>query len=441
MGQGNSSTTLQQRLEIWERAQQGEPDSQIAVAMQLSPMTVRKWRRRAQHHGRNGLASRRGRPATGALSQASPELRRTLRAWRTAHPGWGPDTLRVECQTDPRFQGEPLPSRSQVAAFLKAENLVRPYERQTDLQQPLAPQSLAPHLEWEMDAQGVRQLTGVGKVSIINIGDPYSHVRTGSHACVGKSKADTADYQLALRRAFLQYGLPGGLSLDHDSAFFDNTSASPYPSQLHLWAIALGVTVRFISLGRPTEHGFIERPHQLVDHQALLGVEFAEPAAVQSALDQRVDFLNRDYPSRSLGRQTPLTAYPTASHSGRSYRPDSEADLLDLQRVYDYLAPHRWFRHVTAQGQFTLGTQRYGLGKAWANQTVEIHFDSHSHEFVCYSEDGQRLQRLTPQRLTKTALMGELHMVQFAPYPYAFPWTPEVCRFNLLHTEMTGTIL
>ena len=231
------------------------------------------------------------------------------------------------------------------------------------------------------------------------------------------------------------------MSLDHDSAFFDNTSASPYPSQLHLWAIALGVTVRFISLGRPTEHGFIERTHQLVDHQALFGVEFAEPAAVQSALDQRVNFLNRDYPSRSLERRAPLTAYRTADHSGRLYRPEAEADLLDLQRVYDYLAQHRWFRHVTGQGQFTLGTQRYGLGKAWANQTVEIHFDPHAHEFVCYSEDGQRCQRLTPQGLTKPALMGELDMQPFAPYQYAFPWAPEPCRLNLLHAEMTGTIL
>ena len=204
MGSGNTPTTLQQRLEIWARAEQGETDAQIAVAMQLSPMTVRKWRRRAQRHGRGGLASRRGRPARGALSQARPELRQAIREWRTAHPGWGPETLCVECQTDPRFHGEAIPSRSRVAAFLRAENFVRPYERHTDLQQPLAPQSLAPHLEWEMDAQGVRQLTGVGKVSIINIGDPYSHVRTGSQACVGKSKADTADYQLALRRAFLQ---------------------------------------------------------------------------------------------------------------------------------------------------------------------------------------------------------------------------------------------
>jgi hypothetical protein len=441
MSQGNHPTTLQQRLEIWDRAQRGETDPQIAAVMQLNPITVRKWRRRVQHQGRAGLGSRRGRPARGVLSQASPELRQTVRDLRAAHPGWGPETLRLECQADLRLHGQRIPSRSRLAAFLKAERLTRAYEHHTDLQQPSAPIRLAPHDEWEMDAQGVRQVTGVGKVSIINIGDPYSHVRTGSQACVGKSKADTADYQLALRRAFLRYGLPNGLSLDHDSAFFDNTSASPYPSQLHLWAIALGVTVRFIHVGRPTEHGFIERTHQIIDQQTLLGVEFVAPIGLQPALDSRLEFLNHDYPSRSLAGQAPLAAHPTAVHSGRAYRPEREADLLDLQRVYDYLAQHRWFRHVTTQGQFTLGTYRYGLGKAWANQTIEVHFDPHTQEFVCQSEDGEHLQRLASTGLTKATLMGELHLEHFTPYQYAFPWSADACRLNLIHAEATGTIL
>mgnify|MGYP002372760772 FL=1 len=66
MSHGNRPTTLQQRLEIWERAQRGETDPQIAAAMQVKPITVRKWRRRVQHQGRAGLGSRRGRPASAA---------------------------------------------------------------------------------------------------------------------------------------------------------------------------------------------------------------------------------------------------------------------------------------------------------------------------------------------------------------------------------------
>jgi len=432
---------LQQRVEIWERARQGETDSEIAATMQLSPVTVRKWRRRAQRQGRTGLSSQVGRRKRGPLGQSSPELRQIVRQLRTAQPGWGPETLRLELEADPRLEGQRIPSRSGVAAFLKTEGLTRRYEQHSELVQPPAEKPEAPHDEWEMDAQGVRQVGGVGRVSLINIGDPYSHLRVGSLACLAKSKADTADYQLALRRAFLRYGLPGRLSLDHDSAFFDNTSASPFPSRLHLWAIALGIEVRFIRKGRPTEHGFIERTHQVVDQQAMYGREFASPEALQPTLEQRLNFLNVRYPSRTLAGQAPLAAYPAAAHSGRVYRPEGEADLLDMQRVYAYLAQNRWFRQVTTMGQFSLGASRYGLGQDWANQEVEITFDAQTPEFVCRSENGQHTQRLPAKHLTKADLMGELSMEQFPYYQYAFPWTADACRQNLLHEEMTGTIL
>lgn len=441
MGQGNRPTTLQQRLEIWERAEQGEGDAAIATVMQLSPMTVRKWRRRAQSQGRSGLGSQIGRPKSGPLGHAAAELRQAVRQLRSAQPGWGPITLRLELVDDLRFQGQKLPSRSRLAAFLKSAGLTRRYERHSELVQPPAQKPAASHDEWEMDAQGVRQVVGVGHVSVINIGDPYSHLRVGSLACLAKSKADTADYQLALRRAFLRFGLPARLSLDHDSAFFDNTSGSPFPSLLHLWLLALGVAVRFIPKARPTEHGFIERTHQVLDQQAMYGQEFTSPSALQPTLDHRLDFLNERYPSRALGGQPPLQAHPTASHSGRAYRPEQEAEHLDLQRVCDYLARNRWFRQVTAMGQFTLGTYRYGLGKAWVNQQIEIGFDAQTQEFVCRSEDGQHTQRLPAKGLTKTALLGELDMTQFPNYQYAFPWTAEACRQNLLHQEMTGTTL
>ena len=72
MMQGHRATTLQQRAEIVERAQRGETDAQIAAALQLSPQTVRKWRRRWQREGRSGLASHMGRPKSGILGASPP---------------------------------------------------------------------------------------------------------------------------------------------------------------------------------------------------------------------------------------------------------------------------------------------------------------------------------------------------------------------------------
>ncbi|MFN2164844.1 MAG: hypothetical protein ACK2U9_01110, partial [Anaerolineae bacterium] len=58
------------------------------------------------------------------------------------------------------------------------------------------------------------------------------------------------------------------------------------------------------------------------------------------------------------------------------------------------LAQARWFRRTSSVGQFSLGAQRYGLGKDFANRTLEITFDAQTQELICLSEDGRQESRL-----------------------------------------------
>jgi len=442
MPQRGQITTLQQRVEIGERAKAGESDAQIAATLGLSVWTVRKWRRKEHKEGRIGLASRPGRPPTGALGAAPPVVREAVHTLRKQYPGWGPQTLRVELEDDPQLAGQPLPSRSRIAAFLRQKKLARPYEHHTELAQPSPVIAHTAHEEWELDAQGVVTVNGLGRVSLIDIGDTFSRLKVECWPCVDSTKPTTEDYQLACRRAFLRYGLPQRITLDHDSAFYDNTCASPFPSRFHLWLIGLGVEVRFIQQPPPADHAFIERTHQLMTQQALAGQTFTDAAACHQATTARRDFLNRRYPSRSLQGRAPLEAHPEASHSGREYDPYDEAAQFDLARVHAYLASHRWFRQVSAQGQFSLGAHRYGVGKAWANQTVEITFDPTQQVFVCRSEDGQHTLQLPAQGLTKVDLLGELPPWEKLPaYQRRLPLSPAAWRENILYQEMAGTIL
>ena len=95
MAQQGQRTTLEERVEIGECSKAEQTDPEIAAAMGLSVWTVRKWRRKYQREGRSGLASRMGRPATGALGQYPLELREAVRQMRKENPGWGPLTIRV----------------------------------------------------------------------------------------------------------------------------------------------------------------------------------------------------------------------------------------------------------------------------------------------------------------------------------------------------------
>lgn len=440
MSQRGRETSLEQRVEIGERWAEGQSDPEIAAAMNLLPATVRKWRRKYQRQGRAGLKSQMGRPVKGALSQSPVKVRTAVKQMRQSHPGWGPLTIRTELELDDSLAKLRLPSRARIAAFLKEQKLTRKYERHSVLPQASMVEPERAHEEWEVDAQGAMKVANLGKVSIINIADLFSRVKIDSLPCLNSSHPNSQDYQLVLRRAFVRYGLPQRISFDHDSVFYDNVSASPFPTILHLWLIALDIEVRFIEQVPPTEHSVIERTHQTVTNQAVLGQNFADGPALQQSLTQRLDFLNHHFPSRSLAGQPPLVVWPQAHHSGHPYRLEWEQEMLDLQRVHHYLAQGRWFRQTSAQGQFSLGAQRYNLGCRFSRQSVQITFDPQTVEFICLLPVGTPLIRLKPLGLTKLDLMGELGpLVSLPVYQLALPFSLAQWREIILATELTGT--
>jgi hypothetical protein len=407
MPRRGQQTTLQERSAIRERAAAGESDPQIAAALGRSVATVRKWRRIAQRHTRPDRASHMGRSPTGPLGTFPPALVETIRQLRTAHPGWGPHTLRLELRQDPRWADQPLPSRSRLAAFLKQAGLTRPYQKQRALPQPPAAAPTTPHEEWQLDAQGAMTVAGLGTVSVINVADVVSRVKVESYPDVGRTQPTTADYQLTLRRAFTNFGLPDRITFDHGSAFIDNTTPSPFPTLLHLWLIALGLVVLFTRKRRPTDHALIERMHQTITGQALLGQSYTDQARLWAALDARRAVLNTALPTRAVADQPPLTAYPAAVHSGRPYRPEWEAELLDLGRVDAYLAQGEWFRQTNCHGEFWLGLERYTVGRRWAKTEGAIRYDPGPRELVCRPGGGPEEVRFAVKGLTVADLMGE----------------------------------
>jgi hypothetical protein len=138
---------------------------------------------------------------------------------REQHLGWGAQTLRLEIAKDKRFAGLRIPSRARIAAYLKEKKKIRKYERNQELPEPKAQPVQRPHQEWEMDAQGVTTVIGLGKVSFINLLDVNSHASIDSHACLDASHPKSEEYQRVLLRAFIRYVFPEQISLDHDSAF------------------------------------------------------------------------------------------------------------------------------------------------------------------------------------------------------------------------------
>ena len=429
-----------EKLACLESAKAGQTDAQIAQTTGWSVWTIRKWRRAYQKRGEVGLAPPMGRPKQGILGTYSADLRSEIENMRKKHPGWGPITLIEEMSLLPAWFGQVLPSRARVAAFLKEKQAVRYYERHAGVQKVSLPSPCAPHDQWEMDAQGRQKVQGLGWVKVVNIMDVVSRLKVASCPRLCSAGLTWKDYQLILRWAFLQYGLPKQITLDHDSAFFDNTCLSPFPSRLHLWLIALGVGVRFIEKPPPIEHARIERHHQTMSAQAITGQIWKSIDTLQAEMDRRREFLNQLYPSRALLFQAPLEAYPHASHSGRDYRPEWEEELLDLEPVKALLATGKWFRETNRYGEIFVSMQRYNLSISWKNSTVELTFNPNSQELICHKLGSEQFKQVAIKGLEKVDLMGELSPLSKMPaYQLALPLSKEAWRLSTLSRLRGGT--
>ena len=166
MSKKGQPTTLEERVAIAERASAGQSSREIAKELGRPVATVRKWRQRYNREGRAGLVSKMGRPAAGALAQTSAKMKDAILEMREKHPGWGAITVGLELAKDERFAGQKIPSRARIAAYLKEQQKVRKYERHEELPEPKEQPLQRPHQEWELDAQGVTTVTGLGKVVV-----------------------------------------------------------------------------------------------------------------------------------------------------------------------------------------------------------------------------------------------------------------------------------
>ncbi len=421
-------TSLRDRVMIKTLAEAGLTDRQIAEEVGWRVRTVRKWRRRGQRAGVSGLSPAIGRPTSGALGSFPASIRETLLGWRRAHPGWGPLTLQTELAIHPAFAGQHVPGVASIGRLLKGAGLTRRYEHHQDLPQPQPPTIREAHVEWEMDALGYSHVPDVGVITLINLNDVASKVKLLSYPCwLGDKRAirhpTTEDYQLVLRLAFSEWGLPDRLAVDHESVYYDNRSKSPFPTRLHLWLVALDVALTFGRLGQPTDQATTERSHQTWYQQVLLGQRFADWQALREALRQRCDFLNRYLPCATVGDRPPLVACPEAQRPRRAYRPESEEQLLELDRVYRYLAQGCWYRLASNIGAVSLGQQVYVLGRAWARRDVKIQFDPGDQHLVFQAPDANLARRLPLRGVSAQTLLGEqAPLAQLDGYQLALPF-------------------
>jgi transposase len=110
-------TTIQERTRIIELSALGMKAPEIAAQLACSVWTVRKWKQRFKKKGT--VCSKMGRPSRECLKGFDQRVGDKIISLRIAHPGWGPETLKVELEQDAGLKMLRIPQPSTIALFLK----------------------------------------------------------------------------------------------------------------------------------------------------------------------------------------------------------------------------------------------------------------------------------------------------------------------------------
>jgi hypothetical protein len=380
-------TTVQQRCEMARLADDSHTYQAVAGQSGVSFWTARKWIRRAQKGGLAALVTRLGRPATGPMSSFHPLVCYLALRLKRQHMTWGAAYVVKKMHEHPSLQGKKLPEATTVWRYWRSFG-----ERLCPQRYPAGPQAPpagAVHGVWQMDAKESVPLPGVGVVTFNQARDEFGRatvmhrVHPAQEAEQRIVKLSTSQVQQDCRIAFTRWGLPDAIQTDRASIFVDD-DPTPFPARLTLWWIGLGIKHLLIPRHSPQRNGSVERSHRTLNERTLVGQHFDDAEALQQQVDADWEELNAECPSRAQGchGQPPLVAHPELLIPRRPYQPEWELELFDSKRVDTYLATLTWIRTVSQVGQVTLGGYRYGLGIAWAEQTVSVSFDAECRQFV-----------------------------------------------------------
>jgi hypothetical protein len=271
---------------------------------------------------------------------------------------------------------------------------------------------------------------GAGRANVQEIRDIFSGLIIASQAFVasqtdkGWQHLHRVDHQQTLRRAFGDWGLPLEVQTDNDSEFANLTDPS-FPTPFTLWLVGLGVTHVLSRPHRPTDQPQVERHHRTQGDFVWKDQTFEQLEPFQLALDYHRQLYNEQYPSAAAHchGHPPLSVFPTARTTGRSYHPDLEWDLFDLDRVDAFLAEHVWTRKVATNGTVHLGNYYYILGAIWKAQFVSARFLPGSRSFRFQAKDGSLITDLPALGIEKEHLIGLIptHLPLPLGFQFVFP--------------------
>jgi len=341
------------KIELVERASQGEPVAALCREFGISRTTGHKWLNRFRERGYDGLEDGPKRPKNTPLATAEDVVLAVLEL-REAHPRWGPKKLEVVLR---RRLGNDTPSERTIARILRRAGRVRERRRR----RPLSLVDRAPRVHakeanevWTVDFKGWWRSQNGQRCEPLTVRDAWSRFVLAS--VIVESTTTEAVEQVFIR-LFRKHGVPKAIHVDNGVPFVC-VRARAGLSKLSAWWISLGIKLVRSRPGCPQDNGAHERMH--VDVRADVQ---ASPAATranqQRALDRWRQEFNHVRPHQALENRTPAEVYKPANK-----RPLQEAP-------YTYPADFITCR-VSKSGHVFRDGEAYFVSESLAGRTIGV---------------------------------------------------------------------
>lgn len=379
-------TTEGQRRMFYSLHVAGQAYAEIAQRFGVSEECVRYWCRR-QRDGHDCVTRHTGRPP-GHLCDCDFLVRYCILRLKCEHPRWGPSRIRYHLGKRPSLTGMDLPSLSSIGRYLHHWPRFRRKPSVKPAATPIArPERV--HQVWQVDFKVGIPFGEHQWLHLHTVRDPFAGAYIGAmlFAVPGaRSQVRPEHVRSTLRHCFQHWGtLPECIQTDGETGLVNlHQQQAPFPTAFTLWLVGLGIEHAVIR--HVTQNGAVERCHRSLHDYVLVGNQDTSLDQLQARLAQALEELNADLPSRAQGcdGQPPLVAHPELREPRRPYQLDHELALFDLRRVDRYLTTQTWQRKTDANGVVPLGgrTSRYSVGRAYAHQLLNIHFDPTDRHFV-----------------------------------------------------------
>jgi len=333
-------TLLEERRSAIHLLRAGQSVRAVADELGRTPRWVRKWRKRYQLEGWDGLKDRSRRPhrlvrqTTEANKQAIRKARSALEAEAAEGQGLkyiGGQAIRTRLKEK---SIRPLPSIATIERVIRAAGMTRPYQR------PNPPEIRYPHLKVKQPQTLVQvdivphYLKGGERVACFNALDVASRYPTGQAYAQRRSQ----DAEAFLIHVWQELGVAKFTQVDNEGCFSGGFTHPYVLGKVVRLALQAGTELIFSPVRHPQSNGFVERFHQDYDKHVWEDTYLGSIPEVQNQ-GQHFFALYRQRPHSRLNEQTPGAVHyapvplPDGLQSTSRKRPLYEGQVHFMRKV------------------------------------------------------------------------------------------------------------